>query len=124
MSCLFRSLSAFVNAVNEDELRQIICNYLEKNPKLMDDLSLKDILHIDEMDTADYVRNMRYPSTWGGALEIRSFCEIYNVGVVVRIHQTGRDVVFKPSSMENATCLNAVMIEWTGNHYEPILKRL
>lgn len=120
MSCLFRSLSAFINGVSEDELRQIICNYLEHNPTMMDDLSLRDILHIDGMDTADYVRNMRYSSTWGGALEIKSFCNIYQVGVVVRIHETGRDVVFKPMSMENATCLHAVTIEWTGNHYEPI----
>lgn len=120
MSCLFRSLSAFVNMVSEDELRQIICNYLEQNPKIMDDLSLKDILNIDGMDTADYVRSMRHNSTWGSALEIKAFCNIYNVGVVVRIVQNGRDVVFKPSSMEEATCLNAVMIEWTGNHYEPV----
>lgn len=123
MSCLFRSLSAFVEGLHEDGLRQIICNYLEQNPPLMDDLSLRDILHIDGMDTSEYVRNMRCPSTWGGALEIKSFCEIYQVGVVVHIHQTGRDVVFKPSSMENATSLRAVRIVWTGNHYEPIFQK-
>lgn len=120
MSCLFRSLSAFVNLVSEDELRQIVCNYLDQNPKMMDDMSLNDILNIDNVETADYVRNMRNTSTWGGGIEIKAFCEIYNVGVVVRIKQTGRDVVFKPSSMENATVLNAVVIEWTGNHYEPL----
>jgi len=116
-------LSAFVDSVSENELRQIICNYLEKNPKIMDDLSLKDILHIDGMDTAEYVRNMRHSSTWGGALEIKAFAEIYQVGVVVRVRQTGRDIVFKPSSMQNATCLNAVMIEWQGVHYEPIFTK-
>lgn len=120
MSCLFRSLSAFVSSVDEDGLRRIICNYLEQNPKIMDDLSLQDILHVDGVHTLDYVNNMRDPSTWGSALEIRAFCEIYQVGVVVRILPTGRDVVFKPFSLENATCLNAVMIGWTGNHYEPI----
>lgn len=120
MSCLFRSLAFFVHSVNEEELRHIICNYLEKNPTIMDDLSLKDILHIEGMETADYVQNMRYSSTWGGAIEIKAFCNIYQVGVVVRIQSTGKEVVFKPSSMENATCLNAVLIEWSGNHYEPI----
>lgn len=120
MSCLFRSLSAFVQSVNEDELRQIICNYLEKNPKIMEDLSLQDILHIDGMDTTDYVRSMRHTSTWGSSLEIKAFCDIYNVGVVVRISQTGKDVVFRPSSMGNANVLKAVMIEWSGNHFEPI----
>jgi hypothetical protein len=87
---------------------------------MMDDMSLNDILNIDNVETADYVRNMRNTSTWGGGIEIKAFCEIYNVGVVVRIKHTGRDVVFKPSSMENATVLNAVVIEWTGNHYEPL----
>lgn len=123
MSCLFRSLSAFVNSVSEDELRQIICNYLDQNPKMMDDMSLKDILDIDNLETGDYVRNMRNSSTWGGGIEIKAFCEIYNVGVVVRIKNTGRDVVFKASSMETATVLNAVVIEWTGNHYEPLFLR-
>ena len=120
MSCLFRSLAYFVNTVDEEELRHIICNYLEKNPTLMDDLSLKEILHIDGMETTDYVENMRYNSTWGGAIEIKAFCNIYQVGVVVRIQSSGKEIVFKPSSMENATCLNAVRIECSGNHYEPV----
>lgn len=120
MSCLFRSLAYFVQSVDENELRQIICNYLEKNPKIIDDLSLKDVLNIDGIETMDYVSNMRNNSTWGSAFEIKAFTEIYQVAVVVRIQQTQRDIVFKPSSMENATCLNAVMIVWTGNHYEPL----
>lgn len=120
MSCLFRSLAYFVHSVDEHELRQIICNYLEKNPTIMDDLSLKDILHIEGMETADYVQNMRNRSTWGGAIEIKAFCEIYQVGVIVRVRQTQRDIIFKPSSMEHVNCLKAVVIEWQGFHYEPI----
>lgn len=120
MSCLFRSLSAFVNRVGEDELRHKICDYLEGNPKLMEDLSLKDILHVDGMETADYVQSMRKSCTWGGAIEIKAFCEMYKVGVIVRIAQTKKDVVFRPSCMANASCLNAVMIEWQGAHYEPV----
>lgn len=121
MSCLFRSLAVFVDSIQEDDLRHIICNYLEKNPKLMDDLSLKDILHVEGMETADYVRSMRDRSTWGGAIEIKAFCEIYQVGVVVRVRHTQKNIIFKPSSLENATCLRAVQIEWQGAHYEPIL---
>lgn len=123
MSCLFRSLSAFVNSIEENELRQNICNYLEQNPKIMDDLSLKDLLHVDGVETFDYVHNMRHPSTWGSAIEIRAFCEIYQIGVVVKILPTGREVIFKPFSMEKAEYISAIMIEWTGNHYEPVFKR-
>lgn len=123
MSCLFRSLSAFLNQVGEDELRQIICNYLDRNPKLLDELSLKDILHVDGMEMAQYVQMMRHPSTWGSALEIKSFCNIFQVAVIVHIRQTGKDIVFQPSSMEHATCLKTVTIEWQGNHYEPVFHR-
>ena len=121
MSCLFRSLSFFVDSVGEDELRKIICDYLEKNPPILSDLTLQDILHVDGVDTEDYVRSMRNPSEWGGAIEIKAFCEIYQVGVVVRVRSTQKEIVFKPSSMENATCLRAVRIEWQGAHYEPVL---
>ena len=34
MSCLFRSLSYFIQNVNENELRDIIVDYLEKDPIL------------------------------------------------------------------------------------------
>lgn len=122
MSCLFRSLSFFVDSVDEDGLRQIICDYLEKNPPLMSDMTLQDILHIDGVDTDDYVRGMRNPSEWGGAIEIKAFCEIYQVGVVVRVRSTRKEIVFKPSSLENATCLRAVRIEWQGSHYEPVMR--
>jgi len=37
MSCLFRSLSHFVYNLGVDELRQIICNYLESDPLIMGD---------------------------------------------------------------------------------------
>ena len=37
MSCLFRSLSHFVYNLGDDELRQIICNYLESDPLIMGD---------------------------------------------------------------------------------------
>lgn len=123
MSCLFRSLSAFVQDVDENELRHKICNYLESNPSLMDDLSLKDILHVEGMETTDYVRSMRHSSTWGGAIEIKAFCEMYRVGVVVHIRQTQKEVIFKPSGMEEAVSMQAVMIEWQGAHYEPILQQ-
>ena len=45
MSCLFDSLSYFFQNINSKELRNIICDYLELNPKMKDmDLHVKDII--------------------------------------------------------------------------------
>lgn len=120
MSCLFHSLSAFVNGMNEDEVRQRICDYLESNPTLMEGLSLEDVLKTEGMGTMDYVGSMRNSSTWGGGIEIRAFCEIFRVGVLVHVRSTGRDILFRPSGMENAASIPAIKIEWQGAHYEPL----
>lgn len=121
MSCLFRSLAVFVCGVGEDALRHIICDYLEKNPMIMDDLSLRDVLSTEGVDAEDYVRSMRDRSTWGGAVEIKAFCEIYQVGVVVRIRRTGKEVLFRPSCSAGASRIQAVVVEWQGAHYEPVV---
>lgn len=121
MSCLFRSLAVFVCGTDEDALRQILCDYLEKNPMIVDDLSLRDVLLVEGVGADDYVRSMRHRSTWGGAIEIKAFCEVYQVGVVVRVRQTGKEILFRPSSAASATRINAVVIEWQGAHYEPVL---
>lgn len=117
MSCLFRSLAVFVQSVDENRLRQMVCDYLRHNPKLMDDLTLQDILVGEDM--GDYVESMRKGSTWGGAIEIKAFCEIFQVAVMVRIRQTARDLVFYPSRRRDVPRM--VMIEWQGSHYEPIM---
>ena len=121
MSCLFRSLAVFVRGMDEDALRHVICDYLEKNPMIMDDLSLRDVLIGEGVGAEDYVRSMRHRAAWGGAIEVKAFCEIYQVGVIVRIQQTGKEILFRPSSAARATRINAVVIEWQGAHYEPVL---
>lgn len=121
MSCLFRSLSAFIKDMKEDDLRQLVCDYMERNPNLMEDMSLNDILNTEGIKTDDYVQTMRQQHTWGGALEIRSFCEMFNIGVLVRIQSTGRDVLFRPTSLATQRKIPIVRIEWQGAHFEPIL---
>ena len=75
MSCLFRSLSHFIENVNENELRDILVDYLEKDPILIgDDTHLKQILSTQNSNIDSYTKTMRQRSTWGGAIEIRAFC--------------------------------------------------
>ena len=49
MSCLFNSLSCFSN-LDSTTIRNIICNYLETNGKIIEDLDTDLILAIDNID--------------------------------------------------------------------------
>lgn len=116
MSCLFQSLSHFVNGMDENTLRNIICNYLTENPKIFDDLPLNELTIIsDNMNLSQYISNMRNPSTWGGCLEILAFCIIYNVIVIV--HHRNREIEFLPKTNNPIGKIN---IGYTGNHYFPL----
>lgn len=124
MSCLFRSLSHFIENVNENELRDIIVDYLEKDPILIgNDTHLKDILHIQNSTITEYTQQMRKRHVWGGAVEIRAFCELFDIKVIVFVIRENRNIEFLPSSFENndsEKIEKCVKISWTGAHYEPM----
>jgi uncharacterized protein with PIN domain len=124
MSCLFRSLSHFIENVNENELRDIIVDYLEKDPILIgNDTHLKDILKIQNSTITEYTQQMRKRHVWGGAIEIRAFCELFDIKVIVFVIRENRNIEFLPSSFENNDSKKVekcVKISWTGAHYEPI----
>lgn len=61
MSCLFDSLSYFINKPSKI-IRNEICDYLEKNNKLIEGIDTVDIL---SLESSNYIKNMRKSSTWG-----------------------------------------------------------
>jgi len=63
---------------------------------------------------AEYVARMRSPATWGGAIEIRAFVQIWKRPVRVLVLRTGRWIEFP--SVEGSEC----KISWNGGHYEPM----
>lgn len=115
MSCLFQSLSYFLSHKDYKRLRQDICNYLESNKPLVDDLTIKDIAEFEGIDKDTYIQYMRNDNTWGGAPEIKAFCEMYNVIVKVIVLSTGKKIEFKPSNQDTT---RFVVITWSGNHFE------
>jgi hypothetical protein len=118
MSCLFQSLSYFIKNLDENQLRKEICDYLEKNPKIFEDFQLNELTIItDNMNLSQYISHMRNPSTWGSALELKCFCNIYNVVVIV--HYRNRQIEFLPNSNTNNP-IGKINIGYTGNHYFPI----
>lgn len=92
----------------------------------MSGLDLKTIMETENISIEDYVRQMRSNATWGGAIEIKAFCDMYKVNVLVKnIRNENRDPNI-PDSIEflcNDTNINRwVEITWNGGHFEPILE--
>lgn len=113
MSCLFRSLSKFVD-LKTDELRQKICDFLEENPVLLDSQKVNDLINTQNIQPVDYIQNMRKPSTWGGGIEIKSFCDMYNYQV--NVHIPGNIIIpFYPKLLP----IKIINISWTGYHFTP-----
>ena len=125
MSCLFNSLAFHTKgSYNATELRKLICDYLEKDPILIgNDTHLKDILKIQNSTITEYTQQMRKRHVWGGAIEIRAFCELFDIKVIVFVIRENRNIEFLPSSLENnesGKIEKCVKISWTGAHYEPM----
>jgi len=116
MSCLFRSLSHAVG-VYPDQLRKIVAAYIKTNPKLIDDLDTKTIIGITENGDLDhYADKMASNDAWGGALEIKAFCELFKKDVVVHVLYTNQ----KFSIHCSRPIHNIIHISYTGDHFEPL----
>lgn len=118
MSCLFQSLAYFVQNDDVDLIRQKICNFLA-----LSELGQSDfVLHMMSETSADssavpsYVSHMRDSSTWGGAIEIQAFCEVYRYRVRNILLTNHKTVTFVPS---DGMYLHEAVITWNGGHYEP-----
>ena len=115
MSCLFNSLSYFLNEPSYN-IRQQICNYLQENKPIIDGLDTKFILDLENLN---YVENMRNPGTWGGAIEIQSACNLWKSKIIVKdIRNHDNNIIeFIPI---NADIEKTMYLEWSGGHYEHV----
>lgn len=116
MSCLFKSLSYFFPNITEQQLRHVICNYLQRNLTVGCAKAKEVIKWESGVGLQEYVNNMRKSSTWGGAIEIKCFCDILKRNVIVNSIPNNKQIQFL-SSTPNVPTLR---IYWTGGHYEPI----
>lgn len=121
MSCLFNSLSYFIVNVDPTSMRKMICDYLSTDPILFNNENSEEhrfsyLIGRDKFDT--YINTMRSENTWGGAYEIKAFCNLFGAIVKVKVLQTNQWIEFIPSEAKNS--LPILQISWNGNHYEPI----
>lgn len=124
MSCLFRALARFVSDESEASLRGKIVDYLAENPELNDGMTARNAVEweVDGQSFGNYLGKMRQGSTWGGAIEIKAFCDMHRAKVCVHVMGRGRQIgppaiEFLPSAEDPRY---VVRIVWTGNHFEPL----
>lgn len=115
MSCLFDSLSKFTTHSSSD-LRGHIVSYLKTNPKLMDDTTFEEMMKWEDTDSGTYITDMSSQNTWGGAVEIKAFVNMFEVNVNVHIPSIQKIVEFCYQDNHDK-CIN---ILWTGNHFTPL----
>jgi hypothetical protein len=118
MSCLFNSLSYFIN---EDSytIRQKICDYLQENKPIIDGLQTCEVLAFESANPASYISTMRSTNTWGGAIEIQAACNIWNTRINVANYRdrNNETIEFIPIQSNYEKTMN---IYWNGGHFEPI----
>ncbi len=126
MSCLFNSLSYYLTDFTPYQLRILICKYLSSNPNMIDDIKLDTMLGWSDTQNPsqsprnldNYINNMMHPDTWGSSVEIKSFCNIFDVQV--NVHCDNRIIEFKPQNMSRGI----INIKYSGrNHYTPMVRR-
>lgn len=117
MSCLFISLGRLVGH-DPTALREMICEFMQQNPSILAGETVETVVGWTYgVPVNEYIREMRSTSTWGSALEIKSFCEIFGARVIVHnIADNNKIIEFLPTTWRGAT----MYISWNGTHYEPI----
>ncbi|NDE16897.1 hypothetical protein EBZ80_18390 [bacterium] len=119
MSCLFDSLASFVGTTGA-VVRERICAELDTDPTLFPDSPLRvSETHDASTPHAAYVQQMRHPATWGGAIEIKCFCDLYAAHVHVHMVHRGHTILsFTPTHAVDAPVV--CHLGYNGSHYWPL----
>jgi hypothetical protein len=118
MSCLFNSLSFFIQK-DSYEIRQLICDYLKENKPIIEGMETCEVITFENNNVDNYIQNMRLTSTWGGAIEIQSACNIWNIRINVLNYRDSDNKIIEFIPL-NKNIEKTINIYWTGGHYEPI----
>ena len=123
MSCLFDSLSHFITNISSLQFRNIIVDELEKskNHHLISGININEIINAEfpNMKIEDYIQRMRLNNTWGGALEIKIFCDIMMINV--KVHDIRNDQKKAIEFISERYSPYWLELNWNGFHYTPKL---
>ena len=112
-SCLFSSISYLFDKSNFNEnskfiSRQLLVNYLEG--KKIEDVVLGE-------PKESYIEKMLNPVTWGGAIELNLFSEMYQTQIVSIDIQHNRLDIFGQDKPYIQRCF----VLYNGIHYDPLV---
>lgn len=125
MSCLFISIGRLLGTPHAT-IRQNICDYMQDH---MDrphqgGISLREWIGWQNQSSSaeSYIEAMRSSHEWGGAMELSVATQCYHCDIVV-VDLTGKQVAeFVWRDRFTSRC--RLVLVWTGNHYEPVNKRV
>jgi len=119
MSCLFDSLG-HLTGQEPTLLRREICNYISRNPDLIEGVSSNDVILWESgLSLESYVTEMRKASTWGGCVEIKAFVDMTGIPVhVVDVRSSPTRIIkLEPSGRPSQDY--PLVLHWSGCHYSP-----
>lgn len=112
-SCLFSSIGYLLDndqfsETTKLQYRQILATYIQDNTF---DAGLFEI------PKEDYVQNIINPSTWGGAIELKIFSDIYQIEIASIDVMTNRVDIFG----QGKEYKNRIYVLYNGVHYDPLV---
>ena len=120
MSCLYRALAHFIPGAKTEQLRGMLCEYLSNDPELGGGKASEMVPWETGISLQNYVQQMKNMGQWGGAIEIKAFCDLFGLNVKVHSFPNRRTIEFISQTSKGK--VPWVEITWTGNHYEPVIK--
>jgi len=112
-SCLFSSIGYLIDNKNFSETtrlqyRQLLANYLEGIT--IDAVTLG-------MSKEEYIESIQNPSTWGGAIELKLFSEMFQIEIASIDVQSNRVDIFG----QDKNYPQRIYVLYNGVHYDPLV---
>ncbi|EMG46661.1 OTU1 Ubiquitin thioesterase OTU1 [Candida maltosa Xu316] len=114
-SCLFNSISyaisgsdSYNNVSPPEELRNVVVNYIEKDPELYSDLILG-------RPRNEYCEWIKKKESWGGAIELGILADWFNVRIVCIDIESGNFIRFEN---EKESPGKFIILIYSGIHYD------
>ena len=91
---------------------------MQNNPILFDGIKASDwIFWENNTILHNYVNNMRHPHTWGGAIELKLFSELFQTEIVSFDIQFNRADIFG----QDKNYIHRIFVLYNGIHYDPLV---
>ena len=114
-SCLFSSIGYLIDNKNFNETtklqyRQLLANYLEASSNI-------DAVTLGTNSKEEYIESIQNPSTWGGAIELKLFSEMFQIEIASIDVQSNRVDIFG----QDTNYPQRIFVVYNGVHYDPLV---